>query len=288
MATLNGKTAIVTGASAGIGEAIARWLAREGATVVLTARRQDRLDKLKAEIEANGGKAIAIAGDINASEFRHQLVADTLAATNRIDALVNNAGYGQRGPVEIVSMDAIRQNFETNFFAVVELSQLVIPTMRKQGGGRIVNISSVAGKVSRPLSSIYSATKFALEAISDGLRLELAPFGIKVVLIEPGFITSEFLSVTTESVKTVAEQDSPYKDILDNSASGKDYERLRKMAGTPDDIAKLVHLAITADNPRPRYAAPAHAKVAIALKRYLPERLADKVLNNQSGMAKKK
>src|SRR5205085_9786815 len=140
-------------------------------------------------------KAITISGDINASEFRRQLVEKTLQTTGRIDALINNAGYGQRGPVEIVPLEAIRQNFETNFFAVVELTQMIIPTMRKQGGGRIVNISSVAGKVSRPLSSIYSATKFALEAISDGLRLELAPFGIKVVLIEPGFITSEFLDV---------------------------------------------------------------------------------------------
>ncbi len=287
MAALNGKTAIVTGASAGIGEAIARWLARDGATVMLTARRQDRLDNLKAEIEANGGKAIAIAGDINASDFRKSLIEETLKATNRIDALVNNAGYGQRGPVEIVPIEAIRQNFETNFFAVVELTQLVLPTMRKQGSGRIVNISSVAGKISRPLSSIYSATKFAMEAISDGLRLEVAPFGIKVVLIEPGFIISEFLEVATDSAKSLTEQESPYRELLEHSASGKDYERLRKMAGTPDDIAKLVHLAITVENPRARYAAPAHAKVAIAMKRFLPECLSDKVLMNQSGLKKK-
>lgn len=211
-----------------------------------------------------------------------------MQATGRIDALINNAGYGQRGPVEIVPMEIIRQNFETNFFAVVALSQLVIPVMREQRGGRIVNISSVAGKISRPLTSVYSATKFALEAISDGLRLELAPFGIKVVIIEPGFITSEFLGVATDSEKTLAAIDSPYKTLLENSTSGKDYQRLRKMAGTPDDIAAVVTEAVTAEHPRPRYAAPFHAKFAIALKRWLPERLADRVLVGQASINAKK
>jgi short-subunit dehydrogenase len=288
MANLKGQTAIVTGASSGIGEAIARQLAREGASVVITARRQERLDALKQEIESSGGRAITVAGDINSEAFRRRLVEETIGATGRIDALINNAGYGQRGPVEIVPMEVIRQNFETNFFSVVALSQLVIPFMRKQRSGRIVNISSVAGKISRPLTSIYSATKFALEAISDGMRFELAPFGIKVVIIEPGFITSEFLGVANDSENALVDTDSPYQPLLENSGSGKDYQRLRKMAGTPDDIAAIVLEALTSENPRPRYAAPFHAKFAIALKRWLPERLADRVLVNQSNMSAKK
>ncbi|MEW6130619.1 MAG: SDR family NAD(P)-dependent oxidoreductase [Acidobacteriota bacterium] len=287
MAKLTGQTAIVTGASSGIGEAIARHLARDGATVVITARRQERLDKLKLEIEQAGGKALRFAGDINGDEFRKQLVDETMTATGRIDALINNAGYGQRGPVEIVPLATIRRNFETNFFSAVALAQLVIPVMRTQQKGSIINISSVAGKISRPLSSIYSATKFALEAISDGMRLELAPFGIRVVIIEPGFITSEFLEVATGSGKELLEIDSPYNQLLENSASGKDYQRLRKMAGTPDDIAAIVVEALTTNHPRPRYAAPFHAKFAIAMKRWLPERLTDRVLVNQSGMNKK-
>jgi short-subunit dehydrogenase len=288
MANLNGQTAIVTGASSGIGEAIARHLARQNATVVITARRGDRLDALKQEIESAGGRAITAAGDINSEKFRQHLVEATLDATGRLDALINNAGYGQRGPVEIVPMEVIRQNFETNFFSVVALSQRVIPLMREQRSGRIINISSVAGKISRPLTSIYSATKFALEAISDGLRLELAPFGIKVVIIEPGFITSEFLGVASDSEKALAEMESPYKPLLENSTQGKDYQRFRKMAGTPDDIASLVIEALTTAHPRPRYAAPFHAKFAIALKRWLPERLADRVLVSQSSMKAKK
>jgi short-subunit dehydrogenase len=282
MATLKGQTAIITGASAGIGEAIARWLAREGATVVITARRQDRLDLIKQEIEAAGGCAIAIAGDINSVDLREQLVNETLKATGRIDLLINNAGYGQRGPIEIVPLEAIRQNFETNLFSVIGLTQLVIPVMRKQNGGRIVNISSVAGKVARPLSSVYDATKHALEAISDGLRGELAPFGIKVVVIEPGFIITEFLGVANHISKPVIEKESPYKLFFEGSTEG--FKRLRKMAGTPDDIARLVHIAVTSDNPRARYAAPRHAKLAIALKRLLPEKIYDSILNKQSGM----
>jgi short-subunit dehydrogenase len=281
-ATLNGKTAIITGASAGIGEAIARRLSREGATVVITARRQERLDTLKQEIEQSGGRAFVIAGDINDNEFRKTLVDQTMKATGRIDALINNAGYGQRGPIEIVPLDSIRQNFETNLFSVIGLTQRVIPIMRRQQSGRIVNISSVAGKVARPLSSIYDATKHALEAVSDGLRGELAPFGIQVVVIEPGFIITEFLGVANEIAKPIVEQNSPYQPFFEGFGEG--YKRIRKLAGTPDDIARLVVVALTAHNPKARYAAPKHAKLAIALKRWLPEKLYEAILNKQSGI----
>jgi short-subunit dehydrogenase len=282
MTALKGQTVIITGASAGIGEASARWLAREGATVAITARRQERLDALKQEIEQSGGRALAIAGDVNNHEFRQMLVGETFKATGRIDALINNAGFGQRGPIEIVPLDSIRQNFETNLFSVIGLTQLVIPIMRKQQSGRIVNISSVAGKVARPLSSIYDATKHALEAISDGLRGELAPFGIQVVVIEPGFIITEFLGVANEIAKPILEQNSPYKPFFEGFGEG--YKRIRKLAGTPDDIAKLVTIALTANKPKARYAAPKHAKLAIALKRWLPEKLYEAILNKQSGI----
>src|SRR5437588_1938289 len=195
MTKLDGQIVIVTGASAGIGEATARRLAREGATVVLTARRADRLDALKQQIESAGGHLLAVAGDVTNAQGRAHLVEETLRAFGRIDALVNNAGYGQRGPIEMVPLEAIRQNFETNFFSLIGLTQLVIPIMRKQKSGRIVNVSSVAGRIARPLSSVYDSTKHALEAVSDGLRGELAQFGIQVVIIEPGFIITEFLDV---------------------------------------------------------------------------------------------
>lgn len=286
MGRLDGQVAIITGASAGIGEATARMLAGEGAIVVLVARRKERLDALKGEIEGRGGRALAVVADVTDAADRQRLVGETLAAFGRIDALVNNAGYGQRGPIEMVPVADIRQNFETNLFSLIALTQLVIPIMRGQASGRIINISSVAGRVARPLSSIYDATKHALEAISDGLRGELAPFGIQVVVIEPGFIITEFLGVANERARDVIEQESPYKPFFEGFAEG--YQRIRKMAGRPDDIAELVVKALTLARPRPRYAAPRHARLAIALKRYLPERLFDWVISRQSGVAAKK
>ena len=205
MSKLDGQVVIVTGASAGIGEATARMLATGGASVVLVARRQERLDQLKKEIEQTGAPALAIAADVTSPEDRERIVQSTMSRFGRIDGLVNNAGYGQRGPIEMVPIEAIRRNFETNLFSLIALTQLVIPIMRNQGGGRIVNVSSVAGRIARPLSSVYDSTKHALEAISDGLRGELAPFGIKVIIIEPGFITTEFLGIANEVSRDVVE-----------------------------------------------------------------------------------
>ncbi|HEX8185270.1 MAG TPA: SDR family NAD(P)-dependent oxidoreductase [Blastocatellia bacterium] len=286
MGKLDRQVVIVTGASAGIGEATARWLAREGASVVLVARRKERLDALKREIEQAGGRALVVAADVTSAEDRERIVRETMSQLGRIDALVNNAGYGQRGPIELVPIDAIRQNFETNLFSLIALTQLVIPILRRQQGGRIVNISSVAGRLARPLSSIYDATKHALEAISDGLRGELAPFGIKVVVIEPGFIITEFLGVANEIARPITEQESDYKPFFEGSAEG--YKRIRKMAGRPEEIAELVVKALSLDNPRARYAAPRHARVAIAAKRWLPARLFDYILDRQAGIDREK
>jgi len=286
MEKLAGQVAIITGASAGIGEATARRLARAGAIVVIVARRKERLDALKDEIERAGGRALAIAADVTDATDRQRLVNETLTAFGRIDALINNAGYGQRGPIELVPVEAIRQNFETNLFSLIALTQLVIPVLRRQARGRIVNISSLAGRIARPLSSVYDATKHALEAISDGLRGELAPFGIKVMIIEPGFIATEFSGVANERAREVIEQDGPYKPFFEGSAEG--YQRMRKMAGRPDDIAELVVKALTLERPRPRYAAPRHARLALVLKRWLPARLFDWLITKQSGVDMKK
>lgn len=272
---LDRQVVIVTGASAGIGRASAEWLGREGASVVLVARRKAKLDELQREMEAAGGRALAIEADVTSAEDRQHIVSKTMSTFGRIDALVNNAGYGQRGPIEIVPIEAIRRNFETNLFSLIALTQLVIPIMRKQAVGRIVNISSVAGRVASPLSSVYDATKHALEAVSDGLRGELAPFGIKVVIIEPGFITTEFLGVANEVSREVIEQDSPYTASI--ARRNESMRRLRKLAGTPDDIAELVVRALAVTNPRARYAAPRHARVLIALRRFVPERVFDYV-----------
>ena len=270
MRTLAGQVIIITGASSGIGEAAARRLAQGGARVVVTARRQDRLDALARELDPSGANVLAVAGDITSDADRRKLVAATLQKFGRIDGLVNNAGYGTRGPVEIVPVEAIQKNFETNVFSLVALTQLVLPHLRERGDGCIVNIGSVAGKIARPLSSIYDSTKHALEALTDGLRGELKPFGVRVTLIRPGFILTEFVDAADAASTEVIENAGPYAPYLGGFRVG--YDKLRRIAGTPDDIARLVERALTADNPAPRYSGPLHAKIFLFLKWLLPDR----------------
>ena len=271
MPKLAGQVVIVTGASSGIGEETARRLVRGGAKVVIAARRQDRLDALARELDPSGARALAVSGDITCAADRRRLVDATLAKFGRIDGLVNNAGYGTRGPVELVPVDLIRQNFETNLFSLIALTQLVLPGMRERGSGCIVNIGSVAGRIARPMSSIYDSTKHALEAITDGLRGELRPFGVRVTLIRPGFILTEFVDAAAKVSDPVTDNAGPYAPYLAGFRAG--YERLRRVAGKSDDIAVLVEHTLASDNPAPRYAAPFHAKIFLFLKWALPGRV---------------
>jgi NAD(P)-dependent dehydrogenase (short-subunit alcohol dehydrogenase family) len=271
MPNLAGQVVIVTGASAGIGEATVRRLARGGAKIVLTARRQDRLDALARELDPTGANVLAFAGDITSDADRRALVDAALAKFGRIDGLVNNAGYGTRGPVEIVPVDLVRKNYETNIFSLIALTQLVIPLMRAQGGGCIVNIGSVAGRIARPLSSIYDSTKHALEALTDGLRGELKPFGIRVSLVRPGFIVTEFIAVANAASADVIANAGPYAPYYKGYHEGT--TKLRAFAGQPDDIARLVEKALVSDNTAPRYNGPFHAKIFLFLCWLLPARV---------------
>ena len=271
MRQLSGQVIIITGASSGIGEATARRLARGGAKVVLAARRADRLQALAQELDPSGANVLAVAGDVTSDADRRQLVTATMDKFDRIDGLVNNAGYGTRGPVELVPVHAIRKNFETNLFSIIALTQLVLPSMRERGDGCIVNIGSVAGKIARPLSSIYDSTKHALEAITDGLRGELKPFGVRVTLIRPGFIITEFVEAANTASAGIIANAGPYAPFLEGFRVG--YQKLRLIAGAPDDIARLVERALTADHPAPRYSGPIHAKVFLFLKWILPDRM---------------
>lgn len=270
MPNLVGQVILITGASSGIGEATARRLARGGAKVVIAARRPDRLETLARELDPSGANVLAVAGDVTSDADRRKLVAATLGKFGRIDALVNNAGYGTRGPVEIAPIEVIRKNYETNVFSLIALTQLVLPHMRERGTGCIVNIGSVAGKIARPLSSIYDSTKHALEALTDGLRGELKPFGVRVTLIRPGFILTEFVDAANAASTEVIENAGPYAPYLGGFRVG--YDKLRRIAGTPDDIARLVERALTAVNPAPRYSGPFHAKIFLFLKWLLPDR----------------
>jgi NAD(P)-dependent dehydrogenase (short-subunit alcohol dehydrogenase family) len=273
MRSLADQVVIITGASSGLGEATARRLARGGAKLIISARRSERLETLARELDPSGRSVLAVAADVTDGAGRQRLVDGALQKFGRIDALVNNAGYGTRGPVELVPVELIRRNFETNLFSLIALTQLVIPHLRERGAGRIVNIGSVAGRIARPLSSIYDSTKHALEAITDGLRGELAPFGIDVVLIRPGFILTGFVDAANKASEPVTESAGPYAPYFEGFRAG--YQRLLNMAGQPDDIARLVEKALTARRPAPRYAAPAHAKLFLFLKWLLPGRVID-------------
>jgi NAD(P)-dependent dehydrogenase (short-subunit alcohol dehydrogenase family) len=273
MRSLADQVVIITGASSGLGEAAARCLARGGAKLVISARRAERLEALARELDPSGQRVLAVAADVTDRAGRQRLVDGALQKFGRIDALVNNAGYGTRGPVELVPVELIRRNYETNLFSLIALTQLVIPHLRERGAGRIVNIGSVAGRIARPLSSIYDSTKHALEAITDGLRGELAPFGIDVVLIRPGFILTEFVDAANKASEPVSENAGPYAPYFEGFRN--DYKKLQRIAGQPDDIARLVEKALTARRPAPRYAAPAHAKLLLFLKWLLPGRVLD-------------
>lgn len=275
MPLLTGQVVIITGASSGIGEAAARRLAAGGARVVLFARRQDRLDALAHELDPAGANVLGVAGDLTSEADRRRLVETARAKFGRIDSLVNNAGYGTRGPVETTPVEAIRRNYETNVFALVALTQLVLPEMRARGDGCIVNIGSVAGRIARPLSSIYDSTKHALEALTDGLRGELKPFGVRVSLIRPGYIVTGFVEAANAASDKFLEEAGPYEPFMTGFRLG--YQKLRRVAGQPDDIARLVEVALTSENPAPRYNGPFHAKVFLFLKWILPQRVLEKI-----------
>ncbi len=270
MSALAGQVVIVTGASSGIGEATARRLALAGAKVVISARRHDRLDALARELDPSGANVLAVAGDVTSDADRRRLVDETVKKFGRVDALVNNAGYGTRGPVELVPVDLVRKNYETNVFSLIALTQLVLPAMRERGDGCIVNIGSVVGRLARPLSSIYDSTKHALEAITDGLRGELKPFGVRVTLIRPGAILTEFIDAANKVSDDVAANAGPYQPYYRGyHEAGKS---LRRWAAPPDAIAQLVEKALESDDPAPRYGAPGHVHLFLFLKWLLPDR----------------
>lgn len=271
MPALAGQVVLITGASAGIGAAVARRLARAGMRVVVTARRLEPLTALARELDATGERVLACGGDVGVAEDRARWVREARAKFGRIDALVNNAGYGTRGPVELVPVEAVRRNFETNVFALIALTQLVLPLMRAQGSGAVVNLGSVAGRIARPWSGIYDATKHALEAVTDALRGELRPFGIRVTLIRPGYIATEFVDAADAASAAHLADAGAYAPFQAAFRSG--YNRLRRVAGTPDDIARLVERALRSDDPAPRYNGPLHAKVFLCLRWLLPDRL---------------
>ncbi|MDX2186475.1 MAG: SDR family NAD(P)-dependent oxidoreductase [Opitutaceae bacterium] len=259
------RVVIVTGVSSGIGEAIARRLLTGQFRVVGVARRQGKLDSLVQSLASES--FLAICGDITVEEDRKRVVATALERFGRIDALVNNAGWGLRGPLEQVEIESVRANYETNVFSLLALTQHVLQHLRKTQG-RIVNIGSVAGRIARPLTSVYDSTKHALEALTEGLRAELKPWGIHVALVRPGFIETEFVDAANQASAHTLANLGPYAPYL--ATHHEKSARLRRVAGKPDDVARVVEHALLSTYPKNEYAAPFHAKVFLLLKWLLP------------------
>ena len=271
------KVALVTGASSGIGEATAKQLREAGYTVYAAARRVERMRHLT----ESGIRPLAM--DVTDEETMQAGIDRILAEEGRIDILVNNAGYGSYGALEDVPMEEARRQFEVNVFVAARLTQLVLPHMRQQHSGTIVNITSMGGKIHTPLGAWYHATKFALEALSDCLRMEVKPFGIDVVVIEPGGINTEWGGIAADSLKKVS-GGGAYTRQADAMATGLTSEANARRLSPPSVIAEAIGKAVTARRPKTRYAVGFGAKPMIALRRILPDRAFDTFIARASGV----
>ena len=273
------KVALVTGASSGIGQATALRLHAAGYTVYGVARRTDRMQHLAEQ----GIKTLAM--DVTDEESMTLGIKQILDQSGRIDVLVNNAGYGAYGAVEDVPLKEARRQFDVNVFGAARLVQLVLPGMRARRSGTIVNITSMGGKVYTPLGAWYHATKFALEAFSDCLRLETAGFGIDVVIIEPGAIVTEFNSIVADHLdQTAAAGTGAYAEQAKAVAETSRSEATAKRASSPDVIAKTVVTAATARRPKTRYAVGSGAKPLLLIHSLLPTRTYDALMRRMTGI----
>ena len=262
------RVALVTGASSGIGEETARRLRAAGFEVYAAARRVDRMQPLAAE-------GIHVLGmDVTDEASMVAAVERILAEQGRVDVLVNNAGYGSYGAVEDVPIDEARRQFEVNVFGLARLVQLVVPSMRERGWGRIVNISSIGAVIYEPFGAWYHATKFAVDGFSDSLRVELAPFGIDVVLVHPAGILTEWNTIARDSL--VERSAGGVYDAMARSAAARLASVDNRMLSSgPGVVARAIVRAATARRPRTRYAVGKGARTLMGTRRVLPDRAFD-------------
>ncbi len=267
------QTALVTGASSGMGKAFAEQLLKEGMTVYAAARSVDKMNELK------DAGAIILKMDITKDADIVAAVEQINAGHGGIDVLINNAGFGQYGSVEDTPVEKARYQFEVNLFGLARVTQLLLPAMRTQKKGLIINISSMGGRMYTPLGAWYHATKHALEGWSDCLRIELEPHGVDVVVIEPGIIQTSFADAVENSF--VVAENSVYQGLVDTirRVTKSTYERGR--SSPPSVIVDLVMKAVNAEKPKTRYRGGAIGPMLMTLRKYLPDRWFDRLIMSQ-------
>ena len=257
------KVALVTGRSSGIGLETSLALARDGYFTYASMRDTRKASVIEEKAKKENLKLKVIQLDVDDKDSIKNAVSQILKEKNKIDILVNNAGYGIFGCLEDISIEELKEQFETNFFGVVRLIHETLPTMRKQGSGTIVNVSSVAGRIGFPGSPAYISSKFALEGLSECLRYELASFGINTIIIEPGVIKSNFFN----SMKTPKNQkpDSPYKELTNKVIGG--IKMMAEMGTHPKEVADTIVKVLKEKNPLPRYSVGNDAAMFLEAKK---------------------
>jgi NADP-dependent 3-hydroxy acid dehydrogenase YdfG len=287
------KAVLITGCSSGIGEATARRLAAGGWTVYASARRPESIEHLRDA----GCRTLAL--DVTDEDSMRAAVDEMQRAEGAVGVLVNNAGYSQGGAIEQVPLEAARRQFETNVFGPIALTQMVLPGMRSQRWGKIVNIGSMGGRLTFPGGGLYHATKYSLEAISDALRFEVKGFGVDVVLIEPGLIVTEFAATAVAQAEAVtgasqgteadraggtAAADSPYAEFdakVAELTTGVYEGPMRRLGGGPDVVAKAIEKAISRRRAPTRVPVTASAHLSILQRKLTPDRIWDAAMRVQ-------
>jgi NADP-dependent 3-hydroxy acid dehydrogenase YdfG len=268
---------LITGCSSGIGHATAELLAEQGWKVYATARRPETIS----DLEAKGCETLAL--DVCDETSMSSAVKAVEEAEGAVGVLINNAGYSQSGAVESVPLDQVRRQFETNVFGLLRMCQLVLPGMRDQHYGKIVNLGSMGGKLTFPGGGLYHATKYSVEAISDALRFEVRGFGVKVILIEPGLIVTNFGEVASTSVG-VADEGGPYAEFnrkVGRITEGAYKGPMSKLGAGPEAVARTIASALESSRPKPRYPVTLSARLMINQRRFTPDKVWDLMMRAQ-------
>ncbi len=277
---------LITGATSGIGRHAAIYLADRGFRVIATGRNERALEVLRREKTARPLETLRLDVTDPRSIEDAVLAVDEMTDGHGIDALVSNAGYGAIGPLEMVSDADLRAQLDVNVFGLMAVTRGFVGAMRERGKGRIVNVSSIGGRFAVPMFGAYNASKFAIEAMSDALRMELAPFGVRVAIIEPGPIRTSFGDRAMREASKHSDPSSPYAPFMARAEKIK--ELSDKSAIGPEAVSRAIYQAIVARRPRARYVVPLRVGFAVGFLQRLPTRWSDAIVSRALGLTRRR